>query len=133
MSPAAAKAPSSAGSEGAMLLFVYGTLQPSEPAHELLAGARCLGPARTQPRYTLRSMGEWPALCAGGTTSVVGTLYVVPAAQLPALDAYEECPHVFVRAPVALEQGIAAQAYFDATGASDEVAPPIVSGDWQRR
>ena len=107
-------------------LFVYGTLRGGHPA---LGAAVLLGPATTQPLYTLRDCGPWPTLCAGGHTRVVAELYRVQPSGWAALDAYEECPAVYVRATILLEAGTSlfAQAYFDATHSQ---APALPSGDW---
>lgn len=92
------------------LLFVYGTLMRGHSSHALLAGAACIGSARTLAQYTLLNLGDWPALWDGGTTAVAGELYAVPPSLLAALDAYEECPTAYRRGTVVLQQPAPARA-----------------------
>jgi len=40
------------------LLFVYGTLMSDQVSGHLMAGADCLGPARSAPRFTLHAL-DW--------------------------------------------------------------------------
>jgi gamma-glutamylcyclotransferase (GGCT)/AIG2-like uncharacterized protein YtfP len=114
------------------VLFVYGTLLPGEPSHELLEGARPLGPAKTAPAFQLVDLGPYPALIPGGTTSVVGELYELPASMLAAIDVHEGHPVLFKRVTIPLEGGAQAQAYtlepHQATGRRR-----IHSGDWRGR
>jgi gamma-glutamylcyclotransferase (GGCT)/AIG2-like uncharacterized protein YtfP len=114
------------------VLFVYGTLLPGEPSHALLEGARALGPAKTAPVFDLVDLGPYPALVAGGTTSVIGELYEVQASMLAAIDVHEEHPVLFKRIAIPLEGGAQAQAYtlepHQTTGRRR-----IRSGDWRGR
>ena len=48
-----------------MKIFVYGTLLSGEGNHRQLRGARPLAVRRTEPRYTLVSLGPYPALLDG--------------------------------------------------------------------
>jgi gamma-glutamylcyclotransferase (GGCT)/AIG2-like uncharacterized protein YtfP len=114
------------------VLFVYGTLLPGEPGHSLLDGARALGPAKTAPAFDLVDLGPYPALVAGGRTSVVGELFEVSAATLAAIDVHEEHPVLFKRIAIPLEGGAQAHAYtlepHQTTGRRR-----IRSGDWRAR
>jgi gamma-glutamylcyclotransferase (GGCT)/AIG2-like uncharacterized protein YtfP len=112
-------------------VFVYGSLMRGEAHHERLAGARFLGAARTPPAYTLVSLGEYPALVAGGGTCVEGELYAVDADTLAALDRFEEHPDLYRRTAIALESGARAWAYLLAAPRGGE--PPIASGRWRER
>jgi hypothetical protein len=42
------------------ILFFYGTLKTGGQSNHLLAGAECLGPARTLPLYRLYGLGWHP-------------------------------------------------------------------------
>lgn len=113
-------------------LFIYGTLMRGEVGHHLLADARYVGPARTHARYTLLRLGWYPALIEGGETSVRGEVYAVDDEALPALDAYEDAPALYARAPVALLDAGPASAYLlraEHRGGH----PTIPHGDWRRR
>ena len=73
------------------LLFVYGTLRRggSNDIARVAPGARWAGTARVRGR--LYDLGAYPAmLLDAGAGWVAGEVYVVPAADWPALDALEE-------------------------------------------
>lgn len=114
------------------VLFVYGTLLPGEPSHELLAGARSLGPASTPPSYSLIDLGPYPALIVGGSTAVVGALYEMSAQVLAPIDVHEEVPTLFKRRRLTLADGREAESYFLE---ADQVRGRrrIRSGDWRGR
>ena len=85
-----------------MRLFVYGSLLSGESHHDHLGASRLLGAASTEPVYTLVDLGPYPALLAGGTTSVSGEIYEVDADVLAALDDFEGHPDEYRRMPVRL-------------------------------
>lgn len=72
-------------------LFVYGTLKRGQRAAAQLAGQRCLGPAQTAAGFALYQLDGYPGLIEepGSDTAVTGELWLVDAACLLALDAYE--------------------------------------------
>jgi gamma-glutamylaminecyclotransferase len=92
-------------------VFVYGTLLRGGSGHHHLAGGRFLGPARTEPAWTLIDLGAYPALRPGGSSPIPGELYAVDDALLAALDRWEEVPTLYRRTAVALEGGGEAQAW----------------------
>ncbi len=69
-----------------MRLFVYGTLLSGEGNHRVHRGGRLIGVRRTEPRYTLVSLGVFPALLDRGSTSVAGDVYEVDDATLAAVE-----------------------------------------------
>jgi gamma-glutamylcyclotransferase (GGCT)/AIG2-like uncharacterized protein YtfP len=92
-------------------LFDYGSLLAGERDHDLLAGAEFLGPARTKPLYTLVDLGPYPALFAGGNVSVLGELYRIDKKRRFQIDVRKECPVMFQRIKVELEDGRLVEAY----------------------
>jgi gamma-glutamylcyclotransferase (GGCT)/AIG2-like uncharacterized protein YtfP len=110
-------------------VFVYGTLLSGEPNHAQLRGARLVGATRTEPRYTLVSLGPYPALIEGGTTSVTGEVYAVDDGLLSALDRFEGVPTLYRRVIVPLLGGGVAQGYALAGGGGR--AALIPGGDWR--
>jgi len=85
---------------GTVRLFVYGSLKRGGLHHgELTAlGALFVAEAETRPGYRLEALGEYLALVpvdppvaptAADTQIVSGELFEMPAAALPALDAFE--------------------------------------------
>ena len=115
-----------------VLLFVYGSLLPGERDHELMAGATLIGPARTSPGYKLVDLGVYPALLVGGDVSVVGELYRIDKKRRFSIDVRKECPVLFHRTSVTLEDGTVAEAY---AMNEDQVRGKrrIAGGDWRRR
>jgi gamma-glutamylaminecyclotransferase len=115
-----------------VLLFVYGTLMRGEANAAFLAESRFLGPARTQPAYTLLDLGECPGMVRGGSTAVVGELYDVDVHTVAELDAFEGTPSPYQRESVRLADGQVAEAFLLAEDAA-EVVPVIAGGNWRRR
>jgi gamma-glutamylcyclotransferase (GGCT)/AIG2-like uncharacterized protein YtfP len=113
-------------------LFVYGTLLAGEPNHSLLDRARALGSARTAPVFELIDLGPYPALVAGGSTSVLGELYELTAAMLASVDVHQGHPVLFKRTPIVLDDGTLAHAH---TLEANQVLGRrrIRSGDWRGR
>ena len=111
-------------------VFVYGSLLAGEEHHDLLVKARMLGTGRTEPTYTLFDLGEYPALLAGGTTSVVGEIYAVDADLLAQLDEFEGHPKLFKRETIVLADGTDAYAYVWQHAPHGRV---IAGGDYRER
>ena len=75
-----------------MHLFVYGTLKRGESSHRHLAGQKFLAPVRTQPRYQLYNLGDYPGLVERHDgRSVEGELWDVDPECLARLDLVEGC------------------------------------------
>ncbi len=113
-------------------LFVYGTLLEGEREHDLLAGAEFVGKIRTEPTHTLVDLGVYPALLARGTVAVSGELYRVSRKHRFAIDVNKECPVLFHRIEVRLEDGTVAETY---AMRDDQVRGKrrLWQGDWRQR
>ena len=94
-------------------LFVYGTLRRGFPNHHELAGAEFSGEALTEARYAVVECEGYPALVSG-EQAITGEVYLVGAALLARLDAFEG--DGYVRASVRLADGTSAEAYFSVRG-----------------
>lgn len=72
-------------------LFVYGTLKRGGPNHAYLAAQTFLGAARTQPGFTLYSLGDYPGMvrAPGDREGVTGELWSVDDVCLAELDRLE--------------------------------------------
>lgn len=92
-------------------LFVYGLLLAGEREHDLLSDSAFLGQRRTQPAFTLVDLTVYPALLNSGHTAVVGELYLVSKAVRYTLDVRHECPVLFERIEITLEDGTVAETY----------------------
>ena len=113
-----------------MKIFVYGTLLSGEGNHRHLRGARPLAVRRTEPRYTLVSLGPYPALLNGGTTSVTGEVYDIDGDLLSALDRFEGVPRLYRRTQIRLLGGESVAGYLLARPRPKSY-PVIASGDWR--
>ncbi len=113
-------------------VFVYGTLLAGEGNHRLLANAKLVGEARTEPAFELRDLGYFPGLVRGGACSVVGEVYAVDAETLARLDALEGHPRFYRRTRIALADGTNVETYL-LTPEQVEGRPVIVSGNWRSR
>ncbi len=114
-------------------VFVYGTLMRGEPNHSLLERSRCLGEARTEPRYNLFDLGPYPAMTESGETSVHGEVFEVSGEHLQAIDALEGHPDWYTRTPITLADGVLAETYLMEPGELARRWPLIVSGKWRER
>jgi gamma-glutamylaminecyclotransferase len=92
-------------------LFVYGLLLQGEREHALLEGARLLGEARTTPQHTLVDLDFYPVLLTSGSVAIVGELYQVTRQLRFKLDVHHQCPALFRRVTVRLEDGTEAETY----------------------
>jgi gamma-glutamylaminecyclotransferase len=113
-------------------LFVYDSLLAGEPDHELLAGARALGPLTTRAEFQLVDLGPYAAIVRAGSTSIVGELYALDAMVLARIDVKREVPILFRRESIELSDGTRADTY---------LMPPdqvrgrrrLARGDWRNR
>lgn len=90
-------------------LFVYGSLRRGCSNHRELSGAEYLRALASAPRYGVIEVDGYPALVRG-TMRIEGELYEVTHEHLARLDAFEGSD--YVRAPVTLDDGSTAFAYF---------------------
>jgi gamma-glutamylaminecyclotransferase len=98
----------------------------------MLAGARFVGEAVTDPVFDLVDLGAYPALVRGGATAVFGELYEVTAEHLGRLDEFEGHPHLYRRETMQLTGGRSVESYFmDPDRARGY--PRIGSGRWRDR
>jgi gamma-glutamylcyclotransferase (GGCT)/AIG2-like uncharacterized protein YtfP len=112
-------------------LFVYGSLKRGFCHHARLQGAVFEGEAITEPHYGLVLLGDYPALYSGGGKRVRGELYRIKAELLTELDQFEDCPNVYQRESIALQDGSRAFAYLiDAERA--QRCTPIESERWTK-
>ena len=109
-------------------VFVYGTLLRGELNHGLLAGAVYLGAHRTEPCFTLYTLGGYPGLVAAGTTAVSGEVYRVSDAGLLLLDQLEGYPRLYGRRLIPTPFG-RSWVYVYRGAVRDR--PVIHSGDWR--
>lgn len=98
-------------------VFVYGTLKRGGSNHLLLKGQKFLGAVRTEPGFTLYTLGDYPGMvrAPGDTVGVTGELWSVDDACLAELDRLEGLDEgLYERADVLLQpnpHALSAQAY----------------------
>ncbi|MCA9598999.1 MAG: gamma-glutamylcyclotransferase [Myxococcales bacterium] len=113
-------------------LFVYGTYLRGQPNHELLTDAKSLGPAKTQPKYTLVELNTLAGLLEGGNTEVFGELYELSYETLSRCDKHSDHPARFHRGTVELADGSEAEAYLVFADQA-RARRRLRHGDWRRR
>jgi gamma-glutamylcyclotransferase (GGCT)/AIG2-like uncharacterized protein YtfP len=120
-------------SEPPVRLFVYGSLKRGFVHHAELRGAAFEGEAETAEGYCLYVHAGYPALVfEAGVGRVSGEVFSVSPSLLPLLDAFEDCPRVYQRESIALQDGARAQAYV-MTPASVREATRLGTGSWMER
>jgi len=93
-------------------VFVYGTLKRGGRNHHFMAGQPFLGEARTEPGYTLYSLGDYPGMVrsADASHAVTGEVWGVNADCLARLDELEGVTEgLYERVPVRLAASFAHQ------------------------
>lgn len=117
--------------DGAIAVFVYGTLRRGQANHHLLAGAHWGGEQRL-PGARLHNLGPFPMAIVGPDTAadaVQGELWWVDGATLAELDRLEGVPRLYERRRLPLASGQAAWVY---VGRPRQVrhAPVLPQGLW---
>jgi gamma-glutamylaminecyclotransferase len=112
------------------LIFTYGTLMRGEVNHALLATARFVAEAQTEPCFELFDLGHFPAMSAGGQMVVRGEIYAVDDQTLVRLDRLEGHPEFYQRTPIRLADGREVQTYLMGD-ARMRRRPAIALGDWR--
>jgi gamma-glutamylaminecyclotransferase len=112
------------------LIFTYGTLMRDEINHGLLATARFVAEAHTEPCFELFDLGHFPAMSMGGQTVVRGEVYAVDDQTLVRLDRLEGHPEFYQRTPIRLADGREVQTYL-MNDVKTRRRPAILSGDWR--
>ncbi len=82
-----------------------------ERDHGLMAEAKSLGAAQTEPGYRLVDLDVYAAMIRGGNEPVEGELYEISRELRRKLDVQKEVPVLFVRETLRLSDGREADAY----------------------
>jgi gamma-glutamylcyclotransferase (GGCT)/AIG2-like uncharacterized protein YtfP len=96
------------------ILFLYGSLKLGGENHRLVADQEYLGPAVTEARYRVVSLGRYPGLVEDPVNglAVTGELWRVSRCCLLELDDFEGGEGAWVRRPVAVVGMEGVEAYF---------------------
>lgn len=87
------------------LVAVYGSLKKGFGNHGLLADSEMVATGQTEPKFTMLSLGGFPAIVIGGKTAIRYELYSVSDHTLHLLDMLEGAPHFYHRENINTEHG----------------------------
>lgn len=81
------------------LLFVYGTLKRGGSNHQLMAGQKFIGEARTKPGFRLYRLDGHPGMIgkSDDRDGITGEVWSVDPTRLADLDRFEGVPEGFYR------------------------------------
>jgi gamma-glutamylcyclotransferase (GGCT)/AIG2-like uncharacterized protein YtfP len=112
------------------LVFVYGSLRRGQSHQALLRHAKYVGVHKTEPRYTMFSLGAFPAVVAGGCSVITGEVFAMDQTMLSRLDEFEDCPGEYVRTEISTRYG---KAWIYVFRCAPTAAATVTSGDWCNR
>ena len=108
-------------------IFAYGSLKRGCHNHHFIEQAYYHGEYRTDARYTLVSLGDYPAVINNGTTAIQGEVYALDARTLQQVDELEDYPELYDRILIDTPYGEAWMYTIEQAG-ENEI---IESGLWQ--
>ena len=82
------------------LVAVYGSLKQGFGNHRFLVGSNYIGDTLTEARYTMYSLGGFPAVVPIGDTSIMIEVYDVDDETLRRLDMLEGHPDFYHRSDI---------------------------------
>ena len=106
---------------------VYGTLREGFGNHALLAKSKLLSREKTQPEFTMYSLGGFPFILHDGDTPMVVEVYEVDDTVMGSLDRLEGYPTFYDRKQIPTSQGDAWIYFMHTAYRGTEV---VDSGDW---
>ncbi len=109
-------------------VFVYGTLKCGGHNHRLLEKDTFLGEHRTPPRYTMYSLGSFPAVTRRGNTAIRGEVYRISKQTFARLDRLEGYPSFYNRVLIDTRYG---KAWMYVMDDALHGHPIITSGNWR--
>jgi gamma-glutamylcyclotransferase (GGCT)/AIG2-like uncharacterized protein YtfP len=114
---------------------VYGSLRRDFHNHRIIEHSKFLGMTRTDPEYTMLSLGSFPAVIEGGDTSILVEIYEVDPetfASLDILEGYspEKKSAFYSRKLVEFPEFGACWMYYIDGGAEGFSNTRVPSGDW---
>ncbi|MAT38181.1 MAG: hypothetical protein CL946_01110 [Ectothiorhodospiraceae bacterium] len=110
--------------------FVYGLLKKGHSKHNMLQAE---GGARATAQGVVMYNGPGIPFAAEGTGSISGEVYEIDEERIPELDAFEECPDLYIRKriEVELEDGSSKQAWIYLSADAPNY-PIIEDGVWRQ-
>lgn len=112
-------------------IAVYGTLRKGFGNHSLLANkdTEYLGRCKTEPKFTMKSLGMFPGVYENGGTSITVEVYKINDDVFKRVDGLEGFPTFYDRQEINTEFG-KAWMYF-LKGKTNH--PIVTSGDWTKK
>jgi len=86
-------------------LFVYGSLKRGFHNASYLSSACFLGAHTTRAEYSMYDFGNYPAVCASGSTCIVGEVYQICEQLLASTDRLEWYPDFYQRVLINTDHG----------------------------
>lgn len=113
-------------------LFVFGVCRRGFSLNVAVARDKgFIGAAKTLPHFKMINVGdEIPVIVTGGTTAIVGEVYMVENRTIDWLDKIEDCPSAQARRIISLEDGTRAHCYILNQWKVPYREEVIPSGDW---
>ena len=108
-------------------IFAYGSLKRGCHNHHYIEQADYLGEHSTDARYTLISLGDYPAVINHGNTAIHGEVYAVDDLTFKSIDELEDYPELYDRICIPTPFG-QAWMYIVDSAADNEV---VESGLWK--
>lgn len=116
------------------LIFVYGTLKRGGSNHQLMAGQKFLGAARTPPGFRLYALDGHPGMIpkADDRDGITGEVWSVDAACLAQLDLFEGLVEgLYRRVPIKLLPPFADQTVETYLYAQSVESRPDIGSTWR--
>ena len=116
------------------LISVYGSLRKGLHNHGLISDSQLLGEFKTEPVYSLYSLGGFPGLKENGNTSVVMEVYAVDettASYVDGLEGYspDRVATFYDKVPIQTPYGEASVYTYVRNIPEDRL---VESGDWKK-
>lgn len=113
------------------LVCVYGTLRRNQGNHRRLADSKFLGEFKTDPNFTMFSMGGFPGIFLNGKNSIICEVFeVADDRTMQSLDSLEGYPDFYNRTQIDTPWGKAWVYHIEESNRHGYNYPIIESGDW---
>jgi gamma-glutamylaminecyclotransferase len=109
----------------------YGSLKSGFPNNRVLGRSKFMGEFKTQPLYTMYSLGGYPGIVDGGDTPIVCECYEVDEDTMLRLDCLEGYPSFYNRSLIDTPYG-EAWVYHLAQPERYSNRPVVESGVWEQ-
>jgi gamma-glutamylcyclotransferase (GGCT)/AIG2-like uncharacterized protein YtfP len=109
-------------------VFVYGSLKQGYGNHPILGTSELVAQYVTEPKYTMYSLGAFPAVVLDGETAISGEVYDVNDSVFKALDRLEGYPTFYNRTQIDTPYGKAWMYYLESDNLYGN--QQVTGGEW---